>query len=253
MISKESSDLLREKRFGAWALTFLAFWTLFLVFYLAETTSYYRRDYPESATSLAEPAFAFYGIAFAVLALFTLCDGVTKERESGMLPVVGAKPIVRWHIPMAKLLSGLVVYAATFVVSLLPLGVLAFALGWPVIEMMALFYVGPLFALFVFLLGLGLLLGVAFNSSKVAIGTGAAILLPLFLLMPNGPMQLLYQAYPALGRLAEFTPFEATHAGINVIARGGQMPWTGFAVTIGLGLAFTVLAFWIFSRQEVAA
>jgi ABC-type transport system involved in multi-copper enzyme maturation permease subunit len=253
MIAKESADLLREKRFGAWALTFLAFWTLFLVVWFQEMNAAYRRENPEGVTMLGEPAFFFYGIAFAVLALFLLCDGVTKERESGMLPVVGAKPIQRWHVPLAKLVGGLVVYVATFAVTLLPAGVLAYSLGFPVVEMMARLYVGPFLALYVFLLGLGLLLGVVASSSKVAIGTAAGLLLPSFFMMEDGPMILLYREYPSLLKVSQYLPFEAAHAGTNVVVNGGQMPWGPLAVTVALGVVFCALAFWLFSRQEVAA
>lgn len=253
MVAKESADLLREKRFGAWALTFLAFWTLFLVVWFSEADAAYRRESPPGVTTLGEPAFFFYGIAFAVLALFLLSDGVTKERESGMLPVVGAKPIKRWHVPLAKLVAGLVVYAGTFVITLLPSSVLAYSLGFPVIEMMARLYAGPFLVLYVFLLGLGLLLGVVASSSKVAIGSAAGILLPSFFMMEDGPMTLLYRDYPSLQKLSQYTPFEATHAATRVVVDGGQMPWGPMAVTVGLGVALCALAFWLFSRQEVAA
>lgn len=253
MVMKESADLLREKRFGAWALTFLAFWTLFLVFWLQETNAIYRLDNPQGVTTLGEPAFYFYSMAFAVLALFLLSDGVTKERESGMLPVVGAKPIRRWHVPLAKLASGLVVYVATFVVTLLPSLVLAYSMGFPVIEMMARLYAGPFLVLYVFILGLGLLLGVVAGSSKVAIGSAAAILIPAFFMMEDGPMILLYRDYPGLLKLSQYTPFEAAHAATRVVVEGGQMPWGPVAVTAGLGIGFCALAFWLFSRQEAAA
>jgi ABC-type transport system involved in multi-copper enzyme maturation permease subunit len=253
MVRKEAADLVREKRFGAWALTFLAFWGLFLLFALSELDAYYRRDYPSGALTLAEPAFFFYSIAFAVLALFLLSDGVTKERESGMLPLVGAKPIARWHIPLAKLTSGLIVYVATFVVSMLPAAVLAYSMGSPVIELIARLYVGPFLAFYAFILGLGLLLGVAYSASKVAIGTAAGLILPLFFLMEDGPMAMLYREYPALVTFARYTPFSAMHRGVQVVVNGGQLPWGPLLVTAGLGIAFAALAFWLFAKQEVAA
>lgn len=256
MFEKETADLVREKRFGIWALIFLAFWTLFLVIFLAETTgagAVARRDYPTGVTSLMEPAYFFYSIAFVVLALFLLSDGVTKERESGMLPLVGAKPIRRTNVLFAKLAAGGVVYVGTFLVSLLPAGVLALALGFPAIELIALLYVGPLLALFVFMLGFGLLVGVVSSSSKVAIGSAAGIYLPLFLMMEEGPMQLLYMTYPSLRDILAYTPFEVVHRASRVAVMGGQMPWGGLALVFAMGAGFTALAFWLFSRQEVAA
>ena len=256
MFEKETADLLREKRFGIWALIFLAFWTLFLVIFLAETSgvnAVARRDYPTGITSLMEVAYFFYSIAFVVLALFLLSDGVTKERESGMLPLVGAKPIRRSNVLSAKLATGGVIYVGTFLVSLLPAGVLALALGSPAIELIALMYVGPLLALFAFNMGFGLLVGVASTSSKVAIGSAAGIYLPLFLMTEGGPMELLYANYPGLRDIVAYTPFEVVHRATRVAIMGGQMPWAGLALVVAIGGAFTALAFWLFSRQEVAA
>lgn len=255
MLRKEAGDLVREKRFGVWSLVFLAFWGLFLVFFLSLSTgpnALYRRDNPEGVTMLGEPAFYFYAIGFIVLALFLLSDGVTKERESGMLPLVGAKPIRRSNVVLAKLAAGGLVYAASFVVSLLPIGVLAISMGFPAIELIARLYALPFLALFAFMVGLGLLVGVAASSSKVAIGAAAGIYLPLFLMMTGGPMQLLYQNYPVLLTLSSYTPFEVAHRAARVVLMGGQMPWGGLALTFAMGAAFTALAFWLFSRQEVA-
>ena len=255
MLQKEAADLVREKRFGVWALTFLGFWTIFLVLFLTFTTgpqAVYRRDNPQGIQMLGEPAYFFYAIAFLVLALFLLSDGVTKERESGMFPLVGAKPIRRTNVLLAKLAAGGVVYVASFLVSLLPLLVLTVALGGPVLEMMALLYLGPFLALYAFLLGFGLLVGVASSSSKVAIGSAAAIYLPLFLLMREGPMQLLYQSYPSLSTIAGYTPFNVAHEATRVVVNGGQMPWAGLVVTIAVGAACCAVAFWLFRRQEVA-
>lgn len=256
MLQKETADLVREKRFGVWSLVFLTFWSLFLLFFLLMGNgpdAVYRRDNPEGVPRLDEPAYFFYAISFLVLSLFLLSDGVTKERESGMLPLVGAKPIRRTNVLLAKLAMGGVVYVASFLVSLLPLLVLAAAIGFPVVEMMALLYAGPFLALYAFMLGFGLLVGVASSSSKVAIGAAAGFYLPLFLLMREGPMQLLYQNYPTLDRIAGYTPFNAAHEATRVVVGGGQMPWTGLVVTFALGAACCALAFWIFSRQEVAA
>lgn len=251
---KELGDLVREKRFGAWALTFLAFWALFLFFFLQSLQD--RLGYgagPENVITLVEPAFFFYTIGFAVLALFVLTDGITKERESGMLPVVASKPIVRWHVVLAKLLSGLAVYVASYLVTLPPALVLTAAMGFPALELLTLLYVGPFLVLYLFILGLGLLLGVVTSSSKVAIGTASGIYLPLFLLMSDGPLQILYRRYPAAAKLSAYTPFEAAHKSTQTIMFGGQMPWAPLVVTAGLGLAFAALAFWLFSRQEAAA
>ena len=256
MLQKESADLVREKRFGVWSLVFLSFWSLFLVFFLTLSTgpnAIYRRDNPEGVQMLGEPAYFFYAIAFLVLALFLLSDGVTKERESGMLPLVGAKPIRRSNVLLAKLAVGGVVYVASFLVSLLPLLVLAASIGGPVLEMIGLLYLGPFLALYAFMLGFGLLVGVASSSSKVAIGAAAGFYLPLFLLMRDGPMQLLYQSYPTLDRIAGYTPFNVAHEATRVVVNGGQMPWMGLVLTLALGAGCCALAFWLFRRQEVAA
>lgn len=251
IMGKELADLVREKRFGGWALTFLAFWTLFLVMFLAFEN--YNRDYPTSLVTLTEPAFFFLAIALVVLALFALTDGITKERESGMLPLVGARPIVRWHLPLAKLLAGLVIYALAFVVTLLPISVLAYSMGTPFFALVLDLFLGPLLALYVFLLGSGLLLGVVSSSSKVAIGIGAGLYLPMFLLLSEGPMTLLYRAYPSLLKVAAYTPFEAGYQASQVIARGGEMPWAELSFVIFLGAGLAALGFWLFQRQEVAA
>lgn len=256
MLQKETADLVREKRFGVWSLVFLTFWSLFLVVFLTFSTgeqAVYRRDNPEGVQMLGEPAYFFYAIAFLVLALFLLSDGVTKERESGMFPLVGAKPIRRSNMLLAKLAVGGVVYVASFLVSLLPLLILAGALGFPVIEMVGLLYLGPFLALYAFMLGFGLLVGVASSSSKVAIGSAAGVYLPLFMLMREGPMQMLYQSYPTLSTIAGFTPFNVAHEATRVIVNGGQMPWAGLVATLLAGAALCGLAFWLFSRQEVAA
>ena len=256
MFQKEAADLVREKRFGVWALVFLGFWTLFLVLFLTFSTgpqAAFRRDNPEGISRLGEPAYFFYAIGFLVLALFLLSDGVTKERESGMFPLVGAKPIRRSNVLLAKLAAGGVVYVASFAVSLLPLLVLTAALGFPVLEMMTLLYLGPFLALYAFLLGFGLLVGVASSSSKVAIGAAAGIYLPLFMLMREGPMSLLYQNYPTLATIAGYTPFNVAHDATRVVVNGGQMPWAGLVVTVLLGVALCGVAFWLFNRQEVAA
>lgn len=253
---KELADLVREKRFGAWALAFLAFWMLFLFFFLGSLERRPGDPYSgggQSLVGLMEPAFFFYTIGFAVLALFVLSDGVTKEREAGMLALVAAKPIVRWHIVLAKLVAGLVVYLASYLVTLLPGAVLALAMGFPAIEMLTLLYLGPFLVFYLFLLGLGLLLGVVASSSKVAIGTAAGLYIPMFFLMSDGPMQLLYTRYPGLQGIAAYTPFEAAHAATRVVVNGGQMPWGPLLVTAALGLTFAALAFWAFSRQEAAA
>lgn len=255
IVQKEMADLVREKRFGGWALTFLAFWAVFLVIYLESSSASqaFRRDYPISMLDLAFPMFFFLSISFVVLALFVLSDGITKERESGMLPLVGAKPIVRWHLVFAKLLSGLAVYVGAFLVTLLPMGVLAATLGMPAIVYLAQLFAMPFLALYVFMLGAGLLLGVAFQSSKAAIGTAAGLYLPLFLLIREGPMTMLYGAYPALGRAASYTPFDAAMTATQTLAMGGVMPWGPLFVTAGMGVALAAIAFWLFQRQEVAA
>ena len=245
---------MREKRFGAWALTFLAFWLIFLFFFLQSLQD--RLGYgggPENVVTLVEPAFFFYTIGFAVLALFVLTDGITKERESGMLPVVAAKPIVRWHIVLAKLLSGLAVYVASYLVTLPCALILTAAMGFPALEMLTLMYLGPFLAFYLFLLGLGLLLGVVTSSSKVAIGTAAGIYIPLFFTMSEGPLQGLFRRYPAAQEFTAYTPFEAAHSATQVLMFGGQMPWGPLLVTVGMGALFTALAFWLFSRQEAAA
>lgn len=255
MLQKEAADLVREKRFGVWALVFLAFWGLFLLFYLALSTgpdAVYRRDSPEGVYNLGEPAFWFYAIMFIVLALFLLSDGVTKERESGMLPLVGAKPIRRSNIVLAKLAAGGLVYVGSFLVSLLPLAVLGASIGFAVVQMVALLYLLPFLALFSFMVGFGLLVGVASTSSKVAIGSAAGVYLPLFLLMRNGPMSILYYAYPNLQTIASYTPFEVAHTASRVVVMGGQMPWGGLALTFAFAVGFVVLAFVLFRRQEVA-
>lgn len=255
MLQKEAADLVRERRFGMWSIAFLSFWSVFLVVFLASSTgpnAIYRRDNPEGVQVLAEAAYFFYAIAFVVLALFLLSDGVTKERESGMLPLVGAKPIRRSNVLLAKLAAGGLVYVASFLVSLLPLAVLAAAIGWPALEMVALLYAGPFLALYAFLLGFGLLVGVASTSSKVAIGSAAGIYLPLFLLMEEGPMQLLYQSYPTAQRVAALTPFNVAYKATRVVVHGGQMPWLGLVATFLAGAALCGAAFWLFSRQEVA-
>ncbi|HET6404997.1 MAG TPA: ABC transporter permease [Candidatus Thermoplasmatota archaeon] len=249
---KELADLVREKRFGGWALVFLAFWMLFLFFFISNLDA--RGSFGTSSVPmLLEPAYFFYAIGFAVLALFVLTDGITKERESGMLPVVAAKPIVRWHIVLAKLLTGVVVYVASYVVTLAPALVLTAAIGLPALEMLTLFYLGPFLALYVFLLGVGLLLGVVTSSSKVAIGTAAGLLLPLFLFMGDGPLSLLYGRYPFLRDVASYTPFQAGYDAAQVLVHGGQMPWGPLLVTAGIGGVCALAAFWAFSRQEVAA
>lgn len=252
MVQKEASDLLREKRFGGWALTFLAFWSLFLVFTFIEGDAYYRRDYPMGVNQLAEPAFFFYAISFSVLALFILSDGVTKERESGMLPLVAAKPIRRAHVLVAKAIGGVIVYIGSFLVSLLPAAMLAMMLGFPAIELIARLYFGPFLVLYAFLLGVGLLLGVAASSSKVAIGTAAGVYLPLFFLMSGGPLTGLFQAYPKLGEISSYTPFSVTYAATRTVVNGGQLPWVGIWLTILIGVAAAVASFVVFSRQEVA-
>lgn len=251
---KELADLVREKRFGAWALTFLAFWMIFLFFFIQSMQD--RVGFgggPENVITLVEPAFFFYTIGFAVLALFVLTDGITKERESGMLPVVASKPIVRWHVVLAKLLSGLAVYVASYLVTLPPALILTAAMGFPALELLTLLYLGPFLALYVFILGLGLLLGVVTSSSKVAIGTASGIYIPLFFTMSDGPLSLLYSRYPVAQKIAAYTPFEASHVTAQVIMFGGQMPWGPVLVTAALGVAFAALAFWLFSRQEAAA
>lgn len=252
---KELGDLVREKRFGAWALTFLAFWLLFLFFFLQslENNRLHGGGGGDSLLSLVEPAFFFYMIGFAVLGLFVLTDGITKERESGMLPVVGAKPIVRWHLVLAKLLAGLAVYVASYLVTLLPGIVLAVAIGFPALQMLTILYLGPFLVFYVFLLGLGLLLGVVSSSSKVAIGTAAGLYIPLFFLMSDGPLQVLYTSYPKLRAIAAHTPFEAAHDTTQVAMFGGQMPWGPIAITVLLGVGCAAAAFWAFSRQEVAS
>lgn len=252
MVEKEAGDLVREKRFGGWALTFLAFWTLFLVFTFTEGDAYYRRDYPMSVDQLGEVAFFFYAIAFVVLALFILSDGISKERESGMLPLVGAKPITRANVLIAKALSGGLVYVASFLVSLLPAFALAVMMGMPAVELIVRLYVGPFLILYLFLLGVGLLLGVVASSSKVAIGTAAGVYLPLFFLMTNGPLSSLFQSYPILERISSYTPFSATFAAVRTVVHGGQMPWVPIVVVIAVGIACGVAAFLVYSRQEVA-
>lgn len=255
MLQKEAADLVREKRFGVWSLVFLTFWTFFLVIFLSLSVgpnAVYRRDSPDGIQQIGQAAFFFYAIGFLVLALFLLSDGVTKERESGMLPLVGAKPIRRSNVLLAKLAAGGVVYVASFLVSLVPLLVLAAAIGFPAFEMVALLYLGPFLALYAFILGFGLLVGVACSSSKVAIGTAAAVYLPLFLLMRDGPMQILYQNHPKVAQLASYTPFNAAHDATLAVVFGGQMPWVGLVVTVALGAACCALAFWFFRRQEVA-
>lgn len=252
---KELGDLVREKRFGAWALTFLAFWMVFLFFYLTglEQSAFRGGGGGDSLLNLVEPAFFFYAIGFAVLALFVLTDGITKERESGMLPLVAAKPIVRWHLVLAKLLSGLAVYVASYLVTLPAALILVAAIGFPALEMITLLYMGPFLVLYIFFLGLGLLLGVVASSSKVAIGTASGLILPLFFLMSDGPLQMLYTRYPKAQVMAAYTPFEAAHDATQVAMFGGQMPLGPMAFTVGLGFLFAALAFWLFSRQEVAA
>jgi len=251
---KEMGDLVREKRFGAWALTFLAFWMLFLFFYLGSLEqSRFSGGGGDSLQNLVEPAFYFYAFGFAVLTLFILTDGITKERESGMLPLVAAKPIVRWHLVLAKLFTGLAVYAAAYLVTLAPALVLVAAIGFPALQMLTLLFVGPFLVMYVFLVGLGLLLGVVSSSSKVAIGTASGLILPLFFLMREGPLTLLYRRYPNLQEFSSYTPFEAAHTATQVAMFGGQMPWGPIALTVGLGALFIGLAFWLFSRQEVAA
>lgn len=253
---KELADLVREKRFGAWALTFLAFWMLFLFFFLqsmSPSNDFYGRGNPQSVVTLMEPMFFFYAIGFSVLALFVLTDGVTKEREAGMLPVVAAKPIVRWHVVLAKLFTGLAVYAASYVVTLLPAMVLVASMGLPALEMLTRLYLGPFLVLYLFLLGLGLFLGVVTSSSKVAIGTASGLYIPLFFMLRDGPLQMLYARYPFVERLAAYSPFEAAHTATRVVVNGGQLPWGPIAVTLGFAFLFTVAAFWAFSRQEAAA
>lgn len=251
---KELADLVREKRFGAWALTFLAFWTIFLFFFIQSLQD--RLAFgggAENVVTLALPAFFFYAIGFAVLALFVLTDGITKERESGMLPVVASKPIVRWHVVFAKLLSGLAVYVASFLVTIPPALILTWAMGFPALELLTILYVGPFLALYTFILGLGLFLGVVTSSSKVAIGTAAGIYLPLFFTMSGGPLSIIYRRFPAAQSVAAYSPFEAALDATQVAMFGGQMPWGPIFVTVAFGIGFAALAFWIFSRQEAAA
>lgn len=251
---KELGDLVREKRFGAWALTFLAFWMLFLFFWLVNVEQSRRfGGGAQSVTMLAEPAFFFYGIGFAVLGLFVLTDGITKEREAGMLHVVASKPIVRWHIVLAKLLSGLVVYVASFVVTFPAMLVLAASVGMPAVEMLGLLYLGPFLVLYVFLLGLGLFLGVVSSSSKVAIGTASGLYIPLFFLLSDGPLQNIYIRYPAIQAVAAYTPFEVAHDMMRVVIHGGRMPWLSIVVVVAVAAALCAAAFWTFSRQEAAA
>jgi ABC-type transport system involved in multi-copper enzyme maturation permease subunit len=255
IIGKELGDLLREKRFGGWVLAYLAFWTFMLFMFLEDNNSsfQYRRDYPQSLLTLAMPSFFILSISFVVLALFVLTDGITKERESGMLPVVGAKPIARWQLVFAKLLAGLVVYVGALLFTLLPAAVMAASLGTPLLGYIVQLFALPFLALYLFILGAGLLMGVAFSSSKVAIGTGAAVYIPLFLVMRDGPLQILYRAYPSAGKVAAYTPFQAAYDGTTTLAYGGVMPWGPLAVTAAIGLALAGIAFWTFHRQEVAA
>lgn len=254
IVHKELGDLVREKRFGAWALTFLAFWTLILFLFLdSNQNALHMRDHPNNVLQLAIPAYFIFAIGFLILALFTLCDGITKEREAGMLAMVGAKPVVRWHLVLGKLFAGLAVYGGAFLVTLLPTAVFAAALGTPVLTYLVQLFLLPLFVLYVFLLGSGLLLGVAFSSSKAAIGTASALYIPLFLMIRNGPMSMLYWNYPFLEKVAAYTPFEAARQASLVIAYGGVMPWMPLVVTTLVGIASAALAFIVFQRQEVAA
>lgn len=255
IIRKELADLIREKRFGGWAITFLVFWSFFVLMTLIEVNSgfEYRRDYPTNLLTLSMPMFFFLAISFIVLALFVLSDGITKERESGMLPVVGSKPIVRWHLVLAKLLAGLAIYAAAYVITLMPMSVLAVSLGTPVLAYVTSLYLGPFLALYTFMLGLGLLVGVAMSSSKVAIGSSAGIYLGLFLLLKDGPMTMVVMAYPKVGKVLSYSPFQATLDGAMTLAYGGVMPWVPLLGTALLGGAMAASAFWLFQRQEVAA
>ena len=255
VVSKEVSDLLREKRFGGWALAFLGFWTFMLMTYLtlSDEAFFNRRDYPQSFFDLTEGAYYIFSIAFVVLGLFVLSDGITKERESGMLPVVAATPAVRWHIPLAKVLAGFAAYGAAFLVSVLPVGLLAYSLGTPMLVLLAQLFLLPFLALYVFLLGFGLLLGTVFQSSKVAIGTGAGIYLLLFLMAGDSPFQALYSSYPIVERIVAFTPFQAAFTASQVVTFGGNMPWGPLVTTVALGAGLAGLAFYLFHRQEVAA
>lgn len=255
IVGKEVADLAREKRFGGWALAFLAFWTFVLFMFLMDVrqSAFNRSDYPMSLLQLTEGAFFVFAISFVVLALFILSDGVTKERESGMLPVVGATPAVRWHVLAAKLIAGLVAYVAAFLIALLPGLVFAFTLGFPMVTFLAKLFFGPFLVLYLFLLGAGLVFGVAFSSSKVAIGTATGIYLPLFLMMRDGPLENVYRSYPRFSAAADYLPFQSVFDATQVIAYGGAMPWPGLLVSAGIGVALSCLAFYLFQRQEVAA
>lgn len=252
MFAKETYDLVREKRFGAWALAYGAFWTFILVVMTIEVQQSwaYRQDYP---MGVLDPLVAYYyvgSIALVVLVLFVGTDGVCRDREAGTLPLVSATPVKRAHLVLAKLAAVGVAYLGAVAVSLLCVSVIAFAFGLPALTLLLVLHAVPFLALFVFLAGVGLLLGVVFRSSKAAIGTAAAVYFPVFLLGGDSPFQRLYAVYPLLGRIAEYTPFSAAYASFRVLVDGGPLPWGPLAATVGLGLGAAGAAVAIFVRQE---
>lgn len=254
VVAKEVLDVLREKRFGGWAIAFGVFWTVVLVVYLLDMRQrmVYGAEYPMSVFELVPVLYYVGAISLVVLALFLASDGLAKERESGMLPLVGATPVVRWHLLAAKVVGAYAAYAGAFLVALLPLGVVAAAQGTPVLLVALSLYGVPFLALWTFLVGSGLLLGVALKSSKVAIGAGAGIYFPIFLLGGLSPFEGLFRQYPLAKTIASYTPFDASYKASFALAFGGTIPWGPLGVTVALGVAFGAAAFAIFARQEVA-
>lgn len=253
LASKEIHDLLREKRFGAWALVYVAVWAVFAFLFMMDMRESAMRGggVTDGLGNMGEAFYFVIAIALPVLSLFVMTDGIARERESGMLPIVAASPVQRSHVLLSKLVASVAAYVLAFLVTLLGASVFAFAFGFPIVKLVAVYFAVPFLALFLFIAGIGLLLGVVCPSSKVALGTAVGIYFPLFFVNPFTPLDRMVES-ALVKSIIPLTPFYATQVAAESLLNGGFVPWTGLFVTAGVGVVAALAAFVVFARQEGA-
>ena len=254
LLRKEFQEIFREKRFPYYAIGYALILGLISYGLLSDVQGASAKGpgaVVPTALNIAVALFFFNLLALVLLTAFFVLDSVGKERDAGMLGLLLTSPAGPSTLLAAKVAFGLMVYAASAALGLVLALILGFALGDILLQAIFTFYVGPLFVLFVFLLGSGLLLAVVTSSSRLALAAGLGIHLPLFLLGATPLFDGLLGFIPAAQTFFDWTPFAAAQASMNEIVYGSTDALPKELVTLGVGLGCLVLAFLIFRRQEM--
>ncbi|MHB8586062.1 MAG: ABC transporter permease [Thermoplasmatota archaeon] len=244
---KETKELLRERRLFIVCLTAAIFFAI--PFSLLESRIVSEGGY----TAVVIPFVFVLSLLFLVASVTFAADMVSKEKDSGMLLLVLSSPVTPEGILLAKVAMAYVVYLAIAAVTLFFAALLAPSIGTIIVIILAWYFLVPFLALWTFLVGLFVPISALLKTSKSSVGIGIAIILPLLLLSPFGPLTSVIEiVFPGAADWLQWNPMAVAYNVGTAMAYGSSFDVTQPLAVALTGVLLGASGYFILRRQEVA-